>query len=158
MSFSDGRNVFEIYKRLLENEPRNISKVETFLPKKFANSAHFSKSQTRQQMKIIVFSGPYFPAFGLNTKRYGVFLHIQSECRKLRTRKNSVFGHFSRIGGDFILEELQKQATSKISNSSSYDRISAYFWSNTVFDLRKNVLTYVKIKVLEIGLDQTIIQ
>ena len=104
-------------------------------------------------MKIIVFSGPYFPAFGLNTKRYGVFLHIQSECRKLRTRKNSVFGHFSRIGGDFILEELQKQATSKISNSSSNDRISAYFWSNTVFDLRKNVLTYVKIKVLEIGLD-----
>ena len=32
-----------------------------------------------------VFSGPYFPVFGLN-----------SEYRKIRTRKNSVFGHFPR--------------------------------------------------------------
>ena len=36
-----------------------------------------------------VFSGPYFPVFGLN-------LRIQSEYKKIRTRKNSVFGHFSR--------------------------------------------------------------
>ena len=43
-----------------------------------------------------VFSGPYFPAFGLNTGIYGVNLRIQSECRKIQTRKNSVLGHFSR--------------------------------------------------------------
>ena len=43
-----------------------------------------------------VFSGPYFPVFGLNTEIYGVNLCIQSEYRKTRTRKNSVFGHFSR--------------------------------------------------------------
>ena len=42
------------------------------------------------------FSGPYFPAFGLNTERYGVSHRIQSECGKIRTWKNSVFGHFSR--------------------------------------------------------------
>ena len=47
-------------------------------------------------------SGPYFPVFGLNTEIYGVNLHIQSnlriqsECWKMRTRNNSVFGHFSR--------------------------------------------------------------
>ena len=29
---------------------------------------------------------PHFPAFGLNTERYGVSLRIQSECRKMRTR------------------------------------------------------------------------
>ena len=46
--------------------------------------------------KYRVFSGPYFPAFGLNTERYSVSLRIQSECGKIRTRKNSVFGHFSR--------------------------------------------------------------
>ena len=45
--------------------------------------------------KYGVFSGPYFPAFGLNTERYFVSLRIQSECRKIRTRKNSIFGHFS---------------------------------------------------------------
>ena len=32
------------------------------------------------------YSGPYFPAFGLNTERYGGSLHIQSECGKIRTR------------------------------------------------------------------------
>ena len=42
------------------------------------------------------FSGPYFPVFGLNTEIYGVNLRIQSEYRKIRIRKNSVFGHFSR--------------------------------------------------------------
>ena len=32
-------------------------------------------------------SGPYFPAFGLDTERYGVFLRIQSECEKIGTRE-----------------------------------------------------------------------
>ena len=46
--------------------------------------------------KYGVFTGPCFPVFGLNTEIYGVNLRIQSEYRKIRTRKNSVFGHFSR--------------------------------------------------------------
>ena len=41
------------------------------------------------------FSGPYFLVFGVNTEIYGVNLRIQSEYRKIRTRENSVFGHFS---------------------------------------------------------------
>ena len=41
----------------------------------------------REKCPIRSFSGPYFPTFGLNTKRYGVSLHIQYECGKLRTRK-----------------------------------------------------------------------
>ena len=45
--------------------------------------------------KYEVFSGPYFPAFGLNTERYLLSLRIQSECGKMRTRKNSVFGNIS---------------------------------------------------------------
>ena len=47
--------------------------------------------------KYGVISGPYFPVFGLNTEIYFLNLHIQSEYRKIRTRNNSVFGHFSRI-------------------------------------------------------------
>ena len=42
------------------------------------------------------FSDPYFPVFGLNTEIHNANLRIQSEYRKIRTRKNSVFGHFSR--------------------------------------------------------------
>ena len=41
--------------------------------------------------KYGVFSGPYFPAFGQN-------MEIISEYRKIRTRKSSVFGLFSRSG------------------------------------------------------------
>ena len=46
--------------------------------------------------KYGVFSGPYFSVFGLNTETYRVNLRIKSEYRKIRTRKNFVFGHFSR--------------------------------------------------------------
>ena len=55
---------------------------------------HFD-SHCAKSVQIRVFSGPYFPAFGLKTERYSVSLRIQSECRKIRTRKNSVSGHFS---------------------------------------------------------------
>ena len=49
-----------------------------------------------KESKYGVISGPYFPAFGLNTERYEVSLRIQSECGKIWTRNNYVFGHFSR--------------------------------------------------------------
>ena len=55
-----------------------------------------------ESIRIRRFSGQYFPAFGLNTEYlsvfspYGVYLRIQSKCGKIRTRKNSVFGHLSR--------------------------------------------------------------
>ena len=45
--------------------------------------------------KYRVFSGPYFPVFGLNTEIYGVNLRIQSKYGKKWTRKNSGLGHFS---------------------------------------------------------------
>ena len=50
--------------------------------------------------KYCVISGPYPPAFRLNTDRYGVSLRIQSKCGRIRTRKNFVFGHFPR--SDFL--------------------------------------------------------
>ena len=58
-----------------------------------SNSSQFDTAW--KVSKYVVFSGPYFPAFGLNTKRYGVSLRIQSECGKIQNRKSSVFGHFS---------------------------------------------------------------
>ena len=36
--------------------------------------------------RIWSYSGPYFPAFGLNTERYFVSLRIRSKCGKIRTR------------------------------------------------------------------------
>ena len=54
---------------------------------------HLTKHFTACKVsKYGVFSGQYFNAFGLNTE----FHVIPSEYRKMRTRKNSIFGHFSR--------------------------------------------------------------
>ena len=39
---------------------------------------HYVKS-----VRIRSFSSPYFPAFGLNTDRYSLSLHIQSKCRDI---------------------------------------------------------------------------
>ena len=52
--------------------------------------------------KYGAFSGPHFPVFGLNTDIYFVNLRIQSKYRKIRTRKNSVFGHFSLRASDIF--------------------------------------------------------
>ena len=56
-----------------------------------------------KSVHIRSYFGPHFLAFGLNTERYFVSLHIQSECvriqsecRKIRARNYSVFGHFLR--------------------------------------------------------------
>ena len=57
--------------------------------------------------KYGVISGPYFTAFELNTEIYSVNLRIQSEHMKIWTRKNSVFGHFSRSDTIFWEDRLK---------------------------------------------------
>ena len=41
-----------------------------------------------KRVRVRSFSGPYFPEFGLNTEKYFVFLRVQPEYGKIRTRKN----------------------------------------------------------------------
>ena len=48
-------------------------------------------------VQIWSFSRQYFPTFGRHTEIYRVNLRIQSKCGKIRTRKSSVFGPFSRF-------------------------------------------------------------
>ena len=55
-----------------------------------ANRLHWVKC-----IQIRSFSCPCFSAFALDTEGYKVSLRIQSECGKIRTRKNSVFGYIS---------------------------------------------------------------
>ena len=42
---------------------------------------------TVKSVRIRSYSGPYFPAFGLNMGRYRVSLRIQYKWGKMRTRK-----------------------------------------------------------------------
>ena len=71
-----------------------------------------------------VYSGPYYPVFGLNTKIYSLNLRIQSEYRKIQTRKNSVFGHFSRSDYHVIcfLEILRMESQFSTSLPDSHSR------------------------------------
>ena len=39
-----------------------------------------------KNVRIRSYSGPHFPAFGLNTDRYRVSFRVQSKCGKMRTR------------------------------------------------------------------------
>ena len=60
-----------------------LSKME-LLAKIFGKS--FRGSHCVKSVRIRSYSGPYFPAFGLNTERYSVSLRTQSECGKIWTR------------------------------------------------------------------------
>ena len=61
-----------------------------------------------KSVRIQGFSGPYFPAFGLNMERYSVSLRIQSECGKMRTRKtpNTDTFHVAVGEGKGVLKTL----------------------------------------------------
>ena len=57
--------------------------------------------------KYGVFSGPYFPTFGLNTKRY-VF---SPNAGKIRTIKYYIFGHLSHSVDQQIKNFLSQVTT-----------------------------------------------
>ena len=58
-----------------------LSVIKLVQLEKVIQNQHCAKS-----VRIRCYSGPHFPAFGLNTERCGVSLRIQSECREMRTR------------------------------------------------------------------------
>ena len=94
------------FKRLNE-----ICDVISNCPWKCGRARIMKLTKTNTAWKVFkyrVFSGPYFPVFGLNTEIYGVNLRIQSKYRKMRTRKNSVFRHFSCSEQRSLLSSLQK--------------------------------------------------
>ena len=54
------------------------------------------RNTTWKVSKNGVISGPYIPVHWLNTGIHKINLRIQSEYRKIRTRNNFAFEHFSR--------------------------------------------------------------
>ena len=61
--------------------------IRSFTSKIVVNNISIINIHCVKSVHIPSFSGPYFPAFGLNTVRYSVVLRIKSECGKIRTRK-----------------------------------------------------------------------
>ena len=82
---------------------RTTKTILSFFLKKIHHSYYTNETTSLRlilhcvkKVRIRRYSGPHFPSFWLNTERYGISLRIQSECGKIRARKNSVFGHFLR--------------------------------------------------------------
>ena len=59
--------------------------------------AFICHTQCVKSIHIQSFSGPYFPAFGLNTEIYEINLRIQSEFRKMQTRKTPDMDSFYAV-------------------------------------------------------------
>ena len=76
--------------------------------------------------KYGVISGPSFLVFVLKTERYGLSLRIQSEYRNIRTRNNSVFGHFPRSVGYKVSNSLHGK-DEKIYNVGTGDDLWVYY-------------------------------
>ena len=88
--------------------------------------------------KYGVFYRPYFPAFGLNTERYGVSLRVQSKCVKIRARKNSVFRLFSRS-----VEQGNKLDCIVIWLSAHMKKVKLVrIWENTFISDAKNTVHF----------------
>ena len=54
------------------------------------------------------YSGPCFPAFGLNRERYSVSIRIQSECGKIRTRVTPNTDTFHAVLASKLLQHEAK--------------------------------------------------
>ena len=63
-----------------------------------------------KRVSIRSYSGPNFPAFGLNTERYGVSLRIQSECGKIRTRITPNTDTFYSVWKSLIILSMNLQS------------------------------------------------
>ena len=82
--------------------------------------------------KYEVFSGSYFPVFGLNREIYVLNLRIQSEYRKMRTRKYSVFGHVSRR------VKLLEYNNWSVSSKFYYSKHTCSVFNNNLYQNKNN--------------------
>ena len=70
-----------------------------------------------KSVRIWSYSGPYFPAFGLNTERYQVSLRIHSNCRKIRTRITPNTDTFYAVT---FMEEISPNPEALCANTSIF--------------------------------------
>ena len=87
-----------------------------------------------KSVRIRSYSGPYFPAYGQNTERYGVSQLYLVQMRENADQNNSEYGHFSRSVNVsfFFLSDLGVTTLLALS----------YLWSSVNFELP--TVTYIK--------------
>ena len=95
--------------------------------------------------KYGVISDPCFTVFGLNTEIYSINLRIQFEYRKIQTRNNSVFGHFSRSDG-FDIISISETWLKENKDLINYVQIPGYefIYNNREHSRGEGVAYYIK--------------
>ena len=90
-----------------------------------------------KSVRILIFSGPHFPTFELNTEIYSVNLRIQSECGTMWTRETPL--ELSRIWITWAV--ISKKVKGKKRNQCWRVQTEAYSGSNrtsyTVWNVSK---------------------
>ena len=71
-----------------------------------------------KSVRIRSFSGQYFPVFGLHTERYSVSVRIQSQCRKIQTRKTPNTDTFNAVTS--LMQDLEAAARRVSKNRCSW--------------------------------------
>ena len=81
----------------LSDRAEHLARNAVFITLK-DHKKHFNHEVTHcvKSVQIRGYFWSVFPVFGLNTKICEVNLRVPSKYKKMRTRNNSVFGHFSR--------------------------------------------------------------
>ena len=87
---------------------KKTSEVVTLAKSKNKLQLHNWKTGRCHSVKSVCirsFTGPYFPVFGLNTERCSVSVRIQSESRKIRTRKTPNMDTFHAVFTSHLVGE-----------------------------------------------------
>ena len=81
---------------LFWRQPRLIMGATNFIETSFLGKCQ-PKLTLREKCPNTVFSGPYFPVFGLNSDIYEVNLRIHSEYKKIRARQTPYLDTFHAV-------------------------------------------------------------
>ena len=104
----------------------------------FMNEVLLINSPSLKSVRVRSFSGPCFPAFGLNTERYSVSLCIQSECGKIRARKTLNTDTLHTASSTYFLSEfLTESVTVHVSICSKGNK-----WGDK--NKEKYILTFLR--------------
>ena len=98
-----------------------------------------------KSVRIRSYSGQYFPAFGLNTDRYGVSIGIQSECRKIRTR---IFPNIDTFYAVDASQSAYRKQHSKCVNLNLLRKVKKYYFSKLDTNLTKNKNLWKSVKFI----------
>ena len=93
--------------------------------------AEFYPYSMREKRSILSYSGPHFPAFGLNTERYEASLRIQSECGKTRNRITPNTDTFYAVQIAKVMRKSLK--TLKVSKHYGHDCSMCKSWGSQFF-------------------------